>query len=113
MNSPGEHPGPGGARFPDEVPALPRRLARLRAAVGDSPEAETVLAELETAYEELRVADEEVQTQQEEIRRLAESQQLLRWQHQRMLEMLPVPVITTDLSAMVRSANAAAAALLG
>ncbi|WP_051551268.1 ANTAR domain-containing protein [Nocardioides sp. URHA0020] len=113
MNSPEQHPGAGVAGFPAAVPALPHRLAALRSVVGDSPEAETVLAELETAYEELRVADEEVHTQQEEIRRLAESQQQLRWQHQRMLEMLPVPVVITDMSGMVRSANAAAAGLLG
>jgi PAS domain-containing protein len=113
MNSSEEHLSSPGTGFPEAIPALPGRIAALRKAVGDSPDAETVLVELETAYEELRVADEEVQTQQEEIRRLAESHQLMRWQHQRMLEMLPVPVVTTDAAGLIRSANAAAAGLLG
>lgn len=113
MNSAGRHLTPPGAAFPEGVPSLPGRIAALRKAVGTSPHAETVLVELEVAYEELRVADEEVQTQQEEIRRLAASQHLIRWQHQRMLEMLPVPVVTTDAAGLIRSANAAAAGLLG
>jgi PAS domain S-box-containing protein len=37
----------------------------------------------------------------------------MRRQHQRMLEMLPVPVLTTDLTGAIRSANAATAGVLG
>jgi GAF domain-containing protein len=73
----------------------------------DSPEAEELLDVLETAYEELRVADEEVRAQQEHIAHLVEGQQLMRWQHERMLAILPVPVLTTDQYGTVRSVNAA------
>jgi GAF domain-containing protein len=73
----------------------------------DSPEAEELLDVLETAYEELRVADGEVRAQQEHIAHLVEGQQLMRWQHERMLAILPVPVLTTDQYGTVRSVNAA------
>jgi PAS domain S-box-containing protein len=97
--------------FPAEIDRLRERISRFRAS--DVAPAESVLAELEVAYEELRVAEEEVRTQQEEIARLAESSQLARWQQERMLEMVPVPMLTTDREGLVRSANAAAAGLLG
>ncbi len=70
-------------------------------------EAEELLDVLETAYEELRVAEEEVRAQQEHIAHLVEGQQLMRWQHERMLATLPVPVLTTDQYGTVRSVNAA------
>jgi PAS domain S-box-containing protein len=72
-----------------------------------------VVADLETAYEELRVADEEVRAQQEHIARLLERHNLLHWQHERMLAMLPVPALVTDSDGLIRSVNAAAAALVG
>jgi PAS domain S-box-containing protein len=99
--------------FPEGLAHLERRIAHLHRTGERTDDARAILLDLEVAYEELRVADEEVRTQQEEISRLAESHQLLRWQHERMLEMVPVPVLTTDRAGAVRSANAAAAALVG
>lgn len=68
--------------------------------------------ELETAHEELQVAGEEARAQQQQIRQLVEGRNLLVWQHERMLSVLPTPVLTTDDGGVVRSANAAAADLL-
>jgi PAS domain S-box-containing protein len=69
------------------------------------------MASLEMAYEELRVADEEVRAQYEQIGRLLQSQHVLHWQHERMLAMLPVPALVTDVNGLIRSVNAAAAVL--
>ncbi len=104
--------GPGAAGDRSAV-ALAARVAELQASLQKlqhddaSPEAEELLDVLETAYEELRVAEEEVRAQQEHIAHLVEGQQLMRWQHERMLAILPVPVLTTDQYGTVRSVNAA------
>lgn len=73
---------------------------------------ETLVQDLETAYEELRVADEQVRVQRDQITQLLERQHLLRWQHERMTAMLPVPVLMSDTAGIIRSVNASAAALL-
>jgi PAS domain-containing protein len=99
-------------RFPEGLGPLGDRIVAYQSA-GDDAVDPGMLTELEVAYEELRVAEEEVRTQQDEIGRLAESHQTMQWQHERLLEMLPVPVVTTDHAGIVRSANAAAAALVG
>lgn len=82
------------------------------AAADTSTDVGLLLADLETAYEELRVADEEVRAQQDHIAQLTERENLVRWQQERMLAVLPVPVLTTDRVGVVRSVNAAAAGLL-
>ncbi|MDN4162893.1 GAF and ANTAR domain-containing protein [Nocardioides abyssi] len=87
------------------------RLDSLLVQVDPDSEAGVLVAELETAYEELRVADEEVRAQQEHIVQLLERSDVLRWQHERMLAVLPVPVLTTDRVGVVRAVNAAAAGL--
>lgn len=106
-------PGPTGS--PDS-PGFPEGLEPMRggldafAAAADPASAVSVLvAELETAYEALRVADEEVRSQQDHIAELLDRENLLRGQHERMLAVLPVPVLTTDRLGVVRAVNAAAA----
>ena len=64
---------------------------RVRAAHGSPGASLEVVQDLETAYEELVVAEEEVRAQQEQIGRLLDDHRLLRWQHERMLSLLPVP----------------------
>jgi len=96
--------------FSRELTDLEGRLQRVRAAAGDAQIAAEVAVDLEVAYEELRVADEELRAQQEEVARLLERDNLLRWQHERMLTMLPVPAVLTDGSGVIQSVNAAAAA---
>lgn len=99
---------PGAAGFEDELAALRRRLS-----LTDSQDREALAQSLETAYEELHVADEEVRVQQDQISGLLEGERLLRWQHDRLLAVLPVPVLTTDRRGIVRVANAAAAVHAG
>ena len=99
--------------FPAGLAEFHERVTELRSTAAGSPQADAILVELEVAYEELRVAEEEVRTQQDEISRLVDARQVARWQHERLLQMLPVPVVTTDGESVIRSANAAAAALLG
>src|SRR4051794_4083530 len=104
---------PGTGDFPAQLEQLRRRLVTMRAEDQEMhhPPAD-VVADLETAYEELRVADEEVRSQQEEIARLLERQNMLRWQQERMLALMPVPTLVTDRNGIIRSVNAAAAALM-
>jgi GAF domain-containing protein len=71
-----------------------------------------LVADFETAYEELRIADEEVRSQQEQIARLLERQNVLHWQHERMLSMLPVPALVTNSDGIIRTVNAAAASAM-
>lgn len=78
----------------------------------DTDDAQALVQDLETAYEELRVADEEVRVQQDQITQLIEGQHVLRWQHERMMAVLPMPVIGTDAQGVIRSVNAAAATLV-
>ena len=89
---------------------LRRHLDRLRAAADLTPE--LLVQDLETVYEELRTSEEEVRVQQEQIARLVSDQASEHRQYERVLALLPVPVLTTDTLGVVRTANAAAAALL-
>ena len=100
-----------GVDLPTQLVELKQRLELARA-VASSPEAEVLATDLETAYEELRVADEELRAQQEQIAELLESRNMLRWQQERMMGMLPVPAMRTDAHGVVRAVNAAAATLL-
>jgi PAS domain-containing protein len=99
--------------FSAQIVDLQRRLARAREGGGEAVELEILMQDLETAVEELRVADDEVRTQQQEVTRLLEDQELMRWRHERMLSVLPIPVLTTDYSGRLKSLNAACSALLG
>jgi PAS domain-containing protein len=98
---------PGGGALP--LGDLERRLRAARAS--DEPQPEDLLEELEVAYEELRTADEEMRAQRESIERLVDSHRSLRLQQERTMTILPVPVVVTDAHGIVRSVNAAAAAL--
>src|SRR5262245_51560949 len=98
--------------FSAQVAELQRRLARARAEEG-SAELEVLMQDLETAVEELRVADDEARTQRQEVARLLEDRELMRWRHERMLAVLPIPVLTTDRSGRLKSVNAAGVALFG
>ena len=109
-------PGPEGWQadgFADELLVLEARIDELRrkqrSTGGDLGQ---LLQELETAREELRVADEEVRTQQDELDRLVQSQRLDRWQHDRVLAVMPAPVIVTDGHGVIHTVNASAASLL-
>jgi len=102
----------GESAFAAEIAELQQRLAELQHG-GERVELEILVQDLGTAVEELRVADEEVRAQQEEVARLLESEQLLRWRHDRMLSTLPVPVLTTNDTGQLRSVNPAGAALIG
>ena len=93
-----------------DVVALRRRLDSLRTAA-DVPH-DVFLQDLETAYEELRTSEEEVRVQQEQISRLVSDQTTARRQQERMLALLPVAVLTTDLNGVIRTANSAASGLL-
>lgn len=98
--------------FAAEIAELQQRLERIQGG-DEGAQLEILIQDLGTAVEELRVADEEVRSQQEEVARLLESEQLLRWRHDRMLSALPVPVLTTDNNGMLQSVNPAGAALIG
>jgi GAF domain-containing protein len=90
--------------------AGPARAPRRPRSEGSFP---LLLEELEAAEEEeARVAQEEVRVQREEIERLTSAAQARRWQHERLLSVLPSPVIVTDGKGTIRSLNASAAALL-
>jgi len=99
------------AAFTEELSALRARLEELTGA--PSPDPFELTQDLSTAYEELRVADEEIRSQQEHILGLLTDQRRLAQQHERLFALIPVPVLTTDRAGAVRTANAAAAALLG
>ena len=102
---------PGDHEFPAHLGSLLGRLHELRSGDSEMAHVPELVLGLETAYEELRVADEEVRTQQLEITRLLEGRNLLHWQHERLLSMLPVPAIVTDAQGIIRSVNAAAAVI--
>lgn len=105
--------GQGAVDFGQWLEELSTRLRELHALDDEAPDSSPeVVADLETAYEELRVADEEVRAQQDQISSLLDSHRLLRWQHERMLAMLPVPALVTDSEGLIRSVNAAVAALV-
>jgi len=100
------------AAFTEELSALRTRLEELTGAPA-APDPFELTQDLSTAYEELRVADEEIRSQQEHILGLLTDQRRLAQQHERLFALIPVPVLTTDRAGVVRTANAAAAALLG
>lgn len=68
--------------------------------------------ELQAAHEELRVADEELRAQQEQISELLHRYRESTLLSERLFSSLPVAVLLTDRSGLVREVNGAAAALL-
>ncbi|WP_343908988.1 ANTAR domain-containing protein [Nocardioides aquiterrae] len=97
-----------GDRLSAGVDALERRIAQVRA----EREQDVLVQDLETAYEELRTAEEEIRAQTETIERLVRSRDSLRVQQERVLAVLPVPVVLTDAHGVIRTVNAAAALVL-
>lgn len=71
-----------------------------------------LVQDLETAFEELSVAEEEVRAQQAQIAGLLSDRQARLWQQDRMLSIMPVPVLATDSRGVVRTVNPAAARVL-
>ncbi|HEX6513998.1 MAG TPA: ANTAR domain-containing protein [Nocardioidaceae bacterium] len=72
----------------------------------------TVLEDLSIAHEELRVAEDEIRTQQEELQTLLESHAARKHQRERLLALLPAPVVTTDGVGVILALNPAASELL-
>jgi PAS domain-containing protein len=93
-----------------DLSQLRRHLDRLHE-TGDLS-TDVLVQDLETVYEELRTSEEEVRVQQEQIVRLVSDQTAAHRQQERMLALLPVAVLTTDLNGVIRSANSAASGLL-
>ena len=107
---------PDAAGFQREVAAMRTRIDALRAESQDASSEDnrtSLLAELDVAHEELRVAEEEVRAQQEELNRIVQGQRDARSLQERFIAVLPTPVLITDSSGLIGSANAAAAGLLG
>jgi PAS domain-containing protein len=98
--------------FAREVVELGKRISEMRDLEQQSQEGEALLLELTSAHEELRVAEEALRAQEEELNRVTHHQRLSRWQHDRLLALLPAPVLVTDPQGLVISANAAAASVL-
>src|SRR5215207_5928318 len=106
----GVEPFAGAARLRGRVEQLGNKLTVYQDEADPSlREVEGLLADLQDAYEELRVADEEIRSQHDQIAHLLQHRHLAKWQHERMLAVLPVPVLTTDLQGAIRSVNAAGA----
>ena len=103
----------GPAEFAGDLARLGQRLAAVAESDTASPDASELHVELATAYEELQVAGEQLRAQQDELAQLAHARRLARWQHERLLALLPVPVLVTDTHGVIISANAPAAAALG
>lgn len=97
-----------------ELSSLLARIEDLRADLDiDAALRDVLVTELESAHEEMRVADEEVRAQHDEIERLLSGRDSERWGHERLIAIVPVPVVVTDHRGIVDFANAAAAELLG
>lgn len=73
---------------------------------------EAVFQQLQPAHEGLRSADEDGRDQSTELARLVQSQHTERWRHERLIAVLPAPILVTDSDGKVRTANGSAAALL-
>ena len=78
---------------------------------GDS-HSEAVFQELESAHEGLTAADEDARNQRGDLARLVQSQHTERWRHERLIAVLPAPILVTDGDGLVRTANGSAAAML-
>lgn len=98
--------------FDQELNLLMGAIDAARSGDG-SADGDVLLQHLQTAEEELRVADAEVRRQQDQVSRLVRSQQARRWQHERLLAVLPSPIVVTNDVGAIKSVNSAAASLLG
>jgi PAS domain-containing protein len=97
--------------FGAQLDALEEQIEAVRGAL-QRADPDVLLTELEAANEELRVADEEIRAQRVEVARLLDSHRTGRWQHERLLQVLPVAIVVSDANGLIRSCNAAAASLL-
>ncbi|MGN6751844.1 MAG: GAF and ANTAR domain-containing protein [Intrasporangium sp.] len=103
------------------IPALHEHMTTLRKEIrtlrwADSAAEEDLyerfLAHMEAAQQELRTAEEEVLTQQRQLQALLQEHRNRQWLHERLVSMLPLPVVRTDDNGLIRGVNPAAAALL-
>ena len=102
----------GNRLFRDEVDMFGERVSALRASRAND-EQELLLAELQMAQAELRGAYEEIRAQRDELTELVRTHETARLAYERLVAVLPLPVLTTDLHGAIRSANACAAELMG
>lgn len=73
---------------------------------------EAVSQEWASAHDGLKPENEGGGSQRAELARLVQSQQTERWRHERLIAVLPAPIMVTDREGLVRTANGSAAALL-
>ncbi len=78
-----------------------------------TPTPATLAEELESSAAELRVLDDELRVQRARIAELVALRASIEEQRRWLTALLPVPVVVTDGTGVVRSANGAAAHLLG
>ncbi|HEY0487316.1 MAG TPA: ANTAR domain-containing protein [Mycobacteriales bacterium] len=97
-----------------DVESLGQHLDSLRSPGSRDPHerADEAVATLETAYRELRVTGEELSAQQTQLQDLLVQFQGERASRDVFCMALPLPVITTDATGVIRSANLAAASVL-
>lgn len=102
------------AEFERRLDELRGRLDGLRKdlAAPSDDERESLLLELESAHEELCVADEEIRIQQDELDLLAQQQRISRWQHERLVALLPTALLVTDTTGNILAANPSAESML-
>lgn len=110
-------------RRSDSVTAFSREVDRMRQRVDELREAaaarsreeleELLLAELSAAHQKLRDAEATLHSQQEELDRIAQDHRDVQQHRAGFVADLPVPVLVTDASGVIHTANTAAADLLG
>lgn len=97
----------------DDLEKLRLRLRDLAASKDDEIGADELFQDLQGVYDELAAANAEIVAQHDQILGLLEGHDVVRAQHERMFATLPLPLMTTDTAGMIRSANSAAAELVG
>jgi two-component system sensor histidine kinase UhpB len=99
------------------VAAAKRRLDRLQQRAAKAPARTAVVAaaleELHITLEELQVTSEELRQQTEELAQARQHAEAERQRYQELFDCAPDAYLVTDLAAVIREANRAAAALLG
>jgi GAF domain-containing protein len=95
-----------------QLAQLAERIGSWRDLAGSDELIASIIADLEIAHEELRVADEEVRVQHSQLEELLRAQRSDRFWQERLLAVMPAPVIVTDVAGKVLTANTAASALL-
>ena len=112
VSAPPSRSAPATGELGAQLTALRLRVETARQAQS-APPVDLLVHDLETAYEELRAADEELRSQQDQLSEIQEAHRAARLQQERIIAMIPVPVLITDLNGVVRAVNAAAAMLVG